>query len=189
MIQGELRVTVSMKFIKRTVKNTYVLMTPEQAAATAEYAAQQGKFEDCPVQKLLQIETLPRGRYFGESSLLAKTKREALSEEFSSGAAAANKNGANPVGNHRKLHTASVITNTKTELLVISKVNFLRFISDEGFETMKKECHQRRIAVSQIISSFLKSRQWEQKRHDIIKETIEAQNLAKLLERNKMNGY
>lgn len=77
----------------------------------------------------------------------------------------------------------------RTELLVISKVNFLRFITDEGFDILKKECAQRRVLRSQIMASFLASRQWEQHRHDIVKEIMDAHELTRILERNKVQGY
>lgn len=133
-----------MEFIHRTLKNNrfemaaYVHGTPLQP-------------NEKLVPKILCIDTLHGGSYFGEAGILAVSKRQAMSEVFTQG---------------KWKCTSSVVCSTKAEIMLMSKIDFLRMAKDRTLELMRMEGAQKIFSQDSISHSFLVQEKWNRfKRH------------------------
>jgi hypothetical protein len=123
------------------------------------------------VTKLLVISILSPGDYFGEGSILANSKRQALSEVFK------------PTKLERGV---SVITNMKTECLVLSKVDYLRFASDRTFDILRAENAAKQIPDLSIVESFTTCNAWLTYKKKIMKEIMDTIG-SNRLKKNSLN--
>jgi CRP-like cAMP-binding protein len=151
--KGSCRLVQAVDFLKQSLPDDQYQLLPLYENDVAHHKLAEG---DKIVSKLLVLNTLQKFQHFGGQSLSrCTTKRQALTEVFAK------------VKGKRAL---SVITSSKTECLLIKKVDFLRFATDEAFEQLRTELLAMKITPEDAADNFLSSRQWDQLKRDIIEE-------------------
>lgn len=110
------------------------------------------------ISKLLVLDELNRLRHFGGLSLIrSTTKRQAMTEVF--------------VKTKTDQNTA-VVSNTKTECLIIKKVDFLRFATDQVYEQIRTEVLDKRVTATDAVKGFLRIRKWEDLKREVVKDLL-----------------
>ena len=158
-MQGNCRVVQAIDFVKEEFLNNRFSLHPYLDERKC-------KPNEKIITKLLTVESLKKGSFFGARAMAeAQTKRQGLTEVF------IKKTG---------LRGLAVISNSKTECLLIKKVDFLRYATDKAFETLREEVLQKVVSSKEVVSSFLASRTWNNLKHEMIKDIFE--NRQKLVE-------
>ena len=117
------------------------------------------------ITKLLMVEALSKGAFFGARTLAdAQSKRQGLAEVFAK---------------RKGLRGLAVITNSKTECLLLKKMDFLRYATDKSFDTLREEVLQKVVSSKEVVASFLASRNWENLKHEMVKEIFDSHRKLK----------
>ncbi|KAL7748561.1 hypothetical protein RI367_005972 [Sorochytrium milnesiophthora] len=180
VLSGSLRVVRLVPFIKQRQRyGRSVRSTLRPAPAAHDQVSQLSlRRDEVLVNKLLCIDYLMPGAYFGEECILASVERRR------GGVVTSQSGSNNPSVNSTSTAAtsavtearSSIITNERTVVLVVNKVDFLKAATEHTLQYLEEQEVLRDVPLSRIQEAFLTQREWLRSKQELVRQLVSEQH-------------